>query len=114
MGREVSTALGGPACYIRRVGANGAEGSIGAADLVARDLGLEVDLVRLDVDHVMLRWRVARDGVVVWANPAFEAPRFLARAASEQDEMAPLFEEAGRLYRRRLAAQRVDGERQKR
>jgi len=160
MGEEVSTSLGGPACYSRCVRASGADGSIDVATLVARAkgviaalsvpprlvvlfgsrargtavaqsdvdlailpngamalgdelaleaeltraLGVEVDLVRIDVDDVMLRWRVARDGIVVWASPAHEAPRFLARAASEHDEMAPLLEDAAWRFQRRLAA----------
>jgi predicted nucleotidyltransferase len=70
---------------------------------LTRALGAEVDLVRLDVEDVMLRYRVAKDGIVILAHPAFEAPRFFARAAVDHDEMAPLFADACRRFAQRLA-----------
>jgi predicted nucleotidyltransferase len=66
-------------------------------------LACRVDLVRLDLADPMLRWRVARDGVVLHADPPAEAARFLAQAAIEHDEMAPLIEEATRRFTARLA-----------
>ena len=76
------------------------------ADLT-RALDCDVDLVRLDTDDAILKWRVARDGVVVFASPAREAPRFFARAAMEHDEMAPMLEDASRRFARRIAAGRA-------
>ena len=70
---------------------------------LTRTLEHEVDLVPLDTDDTMLKWRAARDGVVVRAVPPMEAARFFARAAVEHDEMAPTLEEAGRRFARRLA-----------
>jgi uncharacterized protein len=67
-----------------------------------RALERSVDLVRLDGATPALRWRVARDGIVVQATPPYEAPRFLASAASEHDELAPLFEDATRRYSARV------------
>ena len=61
-------------------------------------LGRPVDVVRIDLADPALRWRIARDGIVVLANPPHEGSRFLARAASEHDELAPLFEDAARRY----------------
>lgn len=66
-------------------------------------LGIEVDLARLDVDDVTFRYRVARDGVVVFSRPAWEAPRFFARAAIEHDEMAPLIADACERFARKHA-----------
>ena len=69
-----------------------------------RAVGAPVDLVRLDQASPTLRWRVARDGVVLHAEPATEAPRFLARVGIEHDAVRELESEAMRRYRARLAA----------
>ena len=67
-------------------------------------VGAPVDLVRLDQARPALRWRVARDAVVLHAEPATEAPRFLARAGIEHDAVRELESEAMLRYRARLAA----------
>ncbi len=63
-----------------------------------------VDLVRLDRAAPALRWRIARDGIVLVSNPPHIAPRFLARTAIEHDERRELEMEAMRRYRARLVA----------
>jgi uncharacterized protein len=69
-----------------------------------RATGAPIDLVRLDHATLALRWRIARDGVVLVSNPPHLAPRFLARAGIEHDEVRELEIEAMRRYRARLAA----------
>ena len=73
-----------------------------AADL-ARMLGREVDIVRIDTASSLLRWQIARDGVLVHASPSYEWIRFRAIAASDHAEMADAFETAARLFQRRVA-----------
>jgi predicted nucleotidyltransferase len=63
-----------------------------------------IDLVRLDRAAPALRWRIARDGIVLVSNPPYIAPRFLARTAIEHDERRELEMEAMRRYRARLVA----------
>jgi predicted nucleotidyltransferase len=63
-----------------------------------------IDLVRLDRAAPALRWRIARDGIVLLSNPPHIARRFLARTGIEHDELRELEIEAMRRYRARLAA----------
>lgn len=69
-----------------------------------RTTGAPVDLVRLDLAAPALRWRIARDGIVLLSTPPHAAPRFLARAGIEHDEFRELEMEAMRRYRLRLVA----------
>ncbi|MFW5876396.1 MAG: type VII toxin-antitoxin system MntA family adenylyltransferase antitoxin [Myxococcota bacterium] len=62
----------------------------------------EVDLVRLDRASSLLRWRVAREGVELVANPPFELSRFRAAAAIEHADMLPQLQHAQEIVRRRL------------
>ena len=73
-----------------------------------RAAGASVDLVRLDRAAPALRWRIARDGVVLLSSPSHVAPRFLARAGIEHDELRDLEIDAMRRYRARLAAEAPD------
>jgi len=73
--------------------------------------GLHVDLVRLDRATPTLRWRIARDGIVLLSDPAHAGPRFLARTGIEHDELRELETEAMRRYRARLAASRPESTR---
>jgi predicted nucleotidyltransferase len=73
------------------------------ADL-ERAFGRRVDLVRLDRASVLLRWRAAREGVPLVAEPRHEWPRFVARAGIEHAELAPLYARAAEGFRRKLAA----------
>ena len=73
------------------------------ADL-ERALGRSVDLVRLDSASTLVRWQVARDGLLLIAEPASEWPRFRAAAASEWESFAPSFAEASRVFQQRLIA----------
>lgn len=68
--------------------------------------GLRVDLVRLDQAAPALRWRIARDGIVLLSDPAHVGPRFLARAGIEHDERRELETETMRRYRASLALSR--------
>ena len=73
--------------------------------------GLRVDLVRLERAAPALRWRIARDGIVLLSDPAHVGPRFLARAGIEHDELRELEIEAMRRYRARLAGSRPESTR---
>ena len=73
-----------------------------------RATGAQVDLVRIDLVAPALRWRIARDGIVLLSDPAHVGPRFLARAGIEHDEHRALEAEAARRYRARLAASRPE------
>jgi predicted nucleotidyltransferase len=70
-----------------------------------RALGRTVDLVRLDRASTLLRWRAAREGISLLAEPAREWPRFVARAGIEHADFAPLYARTAELYRRRLAGE---------
>lgn len=66
-------------------------------------LAREVDLVRLDRASTLLRWQIARDGILLLAEPGWEWVRFRARAASEYADIADSLERAAKLFRRRIA-----------
>ncbi len=76
-----------------------------------RAAGAPIDLVRIDRAGAALRWRIARDGVVLLSNPPVEAARFLARAGIDHDELLELELDAMRLYRARLASELPEGTR---
>lgn len=63
----------------------------------------EVDLVRLDRASTLLRWRIARDGIVLTSAPPYEAVRFRAEAASEYADFAPALHDAAERFRRKVA-----------
>jgi predicted nucleotidyltransferase len=71
---------------------------------LAAAAGREVDLVRLDQTRPMLRFRVAREGLVLLAETPVEWARFRARAGIEHAEISPHVQLAGELFRRRLIA----------
>jgi predicted nucleotidyltransferase len=77
------------------------------ASELERATGLPIDLVRLDHAEGALRWRIARDGVVLLSDPPWEAPRFLARAGIEHDALRELELDAMRRFRARLMAAQV-------
>jgi hypothetical protein len=70
-----------------------------------RAAGAPVDLVVLDQARPALRWRIARDGVVLWSAPPSEASRFLARTGIEHDEFRELEIDAMRRFRARVAGE---------
>ena len=69
-----------------------------------RAAGRPVDLVRLDRASILLCWRVAKEGVLLFAEPANEWSRFVARAGLDHAEFAPLYARAAEGLRRRLAS----------
>jgi predicted nucleotidyltransferase len=74
-------------------------------DLAARcsaACGREVDLLRLDRASPVVRWEVARNHLVLLAQPRHELPRFLARAALDHADLAPLLDDCQRRFHRRL------------
>jgi predicted nucleotidyltransferase len=86
----------------------GPEGLDDRADLelqseLARAVGRDVDLVRLDRASTILMWQVARHGVALLEARAGEFARFRARAAAEYIDFAPAFLHHGEIFRRRLA-----------
>jgi hypothetical protein len=74
------------------------------ADL-ERAFGRRVDLVRLDRASVLLRWRAAREGAPLSAEPRHEWPRFVARAGIDHAELAALYARAAEGFRRALGAE---------
>ena len=78
------------------------ENRLGVA--LERAVRAPVDLVRIDRASAALRWRIARDGVVLLANPPQEAGWFLARAGIEHDELRELDADAMHRFRARLLA----------
>jgi hypothetical protein len=66
--------------------------------------GREIDLVRLDQALPMLRFRAAREGLVLVAETPLEWVRFRARASIEHADIGPRIQSAGELFRKRLAA----------
>src|SRR5206468_251906 len=68
------------------------------ADL-ERAAGRPVDLVRLDRASTFVCWQVAKNGVVLLAQPEPEWNRFRVRAASDWYDFGPAMEEAARRYR---------------
>lgn len=69
-----------------------------------RVCGRTVDLVRLERASTLLRFRIAREGVALQAEPASEHPRFLAAAAAEHADFAPALAVASERFRQRVAA----------
>jgi hypothetical protein len=69
---------------------------------LTRASGREVDLIRLDRAPALLRWEIARAHVVVLADPPYELTRFLADAALDHADMAPLLAHARSVLTRRL------------
>jgi len=67
-------------------------------------VGRSVDLVRLDRASILLCWRVAKEGVPLFAAAPHEWPRFVARAGLDHAEFAPLYVRAAESFRRRLAS----------
>jgi predicted nucleotidyltransferase len=65
--------------------------------------GREVDLVRLDRATALLRWEIAKDGILLVADPTSEWLRFRVAAASEHADMADALDRAARLFRKRIA-----------
>ena len=66
--------------------------------------GRPVDLVRLDRASTLMRWQVARDGVVLLAEPAVEHSRFRARAGIEHADFNLVRDPAAERFRQRMAA----------
>jgi predicted nucleotidyltransferase len=69
-----------------------------------RVAGRPVDLVRLDQADSVLRWRAARDGIVLLSHAPGDAARLLAEIALEHADLAPLVEEGAERWRRAQAA----------
>jgi uncharacterized protein len=65
--------------------------------------GREVDLVRVDQCAPGLRFRLAREGLLLLGSSS-ELARFQARAGIEHADLAPARRRAEQLYLRRLAA----------
>lgn len=63
-----------------------------------------MDVVRLDTASTLVRWEVARDGLVLRAVPEREFSHFVATAALEHADFAPLWERTAETFRRRVAA----------
>lgn len=55
-------------------------------------VGREVDLVDLDEASTLLRWEVARSGIVLWARDRRELADFRARVPLEYFDLQPFLE----------------------
>lgn len=64
--------------------------------------GRDVDLVRIDTDDVLLRWEIAKDGILLFEARPGVAARFRAEAGIAWDEHRPLFESTRRRFLARL------------
>ena len=71
--------------------------------------GRTVDLVRLDQANDLVRWHVARDGILVCEASPGLFRLFRANAAIEHDEFGPRFALAAETYRRAIIAGRGAG-----
>lgn len=72
-------------------------------ETIARTTGRDVDLVRLESADVILRNRVAREGVLLFERAPGMFARYAAEAALEYLEMEPLLTDARHRFLRRLA-----------
>jgi uncharacterized protein len=72
------------------------------ASLFSRATGREVDVVRLDSAPALVRWEVARNHIVLGADPPEALPRFVAAAALEHADLQPLLDDARKRVVRRL------------
>ena len=78
---------------------------LGLQASLERSVRRSVDLVRLDRASILLCWRVAKEGVLLFAAPPNEWPRFVARAGLDHAEFAPLYARAAEGFRRRLESE---------
>jgi predicted nucleotidyltransferase len=67
-----------------------------------RRCGRAVHLVRIDQASHLLRWQIAKHGIVVLSRPPIARVLFLARTAAEQADFGEALLDAARRYRRRL------------
>ena len=73
-------------------------------EAVASVSGRDVDLVRLESANVILRNRIAREGVLLVERERGAFARFAANAALEYLEMEPLLIDARKRFLRRVAS----------
>jgi predicted nucleotidyltransferase len=69
-----------------------------------RAAGATVDLVRLDTAPTLVKWQVARAGLLIWADSPTAESCFRAEAAIEWDDMRDNFEDGARRYAMAVAA----------
>lgn len=82
---------------------DGAVDELALMELLGRVASCDVDLVRLDRADVILKHRIAREGVAVREASAGAFARFAANAALEYLDLEPLLTDSRRRYLRRLA-----------
>lgn len=73
------------------------------AAALERAVGAAVDLVPIADAPMALRWRIARDGVVLCSSPPSAASRFLAETGIEHDDLRELEVAGMRRFRAALA-----------
>ncbi|MGH7899892.1 MAG: type VII toxin-antitoxin system MntA family adenylyltransferase antitoxin [Candidatus Binatia bacterium] len=69
-----------------------------------RACGRSVHLVRLDYASTVLKWEVARQGIMVFARSRRDQVRFVAQAALEHADLASTLARAGAVFRDRVQA----------
>lgn len=67
-----------------------------------RSCGRAIHLVRIDQASQLLRWQIAKHGIVLLSRPPVARVLFLARTAAEQADFGEAHLDAARRYRRRL------------
>lgn len=70
---------------------------------LAQATGRDIDLVRLDRASAVLRWQVARTGVLLLADPPPEWTRFRVREASAHADIGDALERCTRRFLHTLA-----------
>lgn len=71
------------------------------ASELSKRLRQQIDLVRADQASTLLRYRIARDGLLLLAEPAWAWPRFRGVAASEHAEIVDMLDRTSQLFRQR-------------
>ena len=74
---------------------------------LSRSVGREIDLIRIDHASTLLKWHMAREAVLIYAERPQCYSRFRSQAALEYMDFAPQHERALELFRRRLTRERT-------
>jgi predicted nucleotidyltransferase len=71
------------------------------ASELSKRLRQQIDLVRADQASTLLRFKIAKEGVMLMSAPAYEWTRFRATAAAEHAEIVDMLERTTKLFRQR-------------
>jgi len=68
---------------------------------LSKSLRQQIDLVRADQASTLLQFRIAREGLMLISEPAYEWIRFRATAAAEHAEIVDMLDRTTKLFRQR-------------